>query len=97
MGFAFFGQAPFPFMSGGIRFRLAEFFILRSYRRSGVGRSAAHAALAAFPASLELTVLGRNKPALAFWRSALPQFTTAPIPEASFHGDVHFTFKTAAA
>jgi predicted acetyltransferase len=97
VGFAFVGQAPFPFMSAGIRFRVAEFFILRSRRRSGVGRSAAHAALAAFPGFFELTVLGRNAPALAFWRSVLPEVATAPIREASSHGDVHFTFNTAAA
>ncbi len=94
VGFAFVGQAPFPFMSDGVRFRLSEFFILRSRRRSGIGRSAAGAVLATFSGSFELTVLENNAPALAFWRSVLPQVATAPVREATSPGTVNFTFTT---
>ncbi len=97
VGFAFVGQAPFPFMSDGVQFHLSEFFVLRSHRRSGVGRSAAHAALAAFPGSFELAVLQRNLPALAFWRSVLPRVATGPVREDASPGGVLFTFNTAAA
>lgn len=37
VGFAFVGQAPFPFMTPGRDFRLCEFFILRAERRHGLG------------------------------------------------------------
>lgn len=97
VGFAFVGQTPFPFMSHGIQFRLAEFFVLRSRRRTGIGRSAAHATLVAFAGSFELVVLARNAPALRFWRSILPQIATEPVREVASPGDVHFTFNTAAA
>jgi len=97
VGFAFVGQEPFPFMSDGVQFRLAEFFILRSRRRSGVGRSAARTTLTAFSGSFELVVLERNLPALAFWRSVLPEVATGPVREASSPEDVRFTFSTGAA
>lgn len=97
VGFAFVGQAPFPFMSDGVQFHLSEFFVLRSHRRSGLGRSAAHATLATFPGSFELAVLQCNLPALAFWRSVLPRVATGPVREDASPVDVRFAFNTAAA
>lgn len=97
VGFAFVGEAPFPFMSPGIRFHLSEFFVLRSHRRSGVGRAAARAVLSAFSGSFELTVLGQNAPALAFWRSVLPGVATGAVREAAGPGVIDFMFSTAPA
>ncbi len=97
VGFAFVGQEPFPFMSPGVRFRLAEFFVLRAHRRFGVGRAAALAVFAYCIGSFELTVLPRNAPALAFWRAVLPQAAATPIIESTASGLVRFAFTTAAA
>jgi predicted acetyltransferase len=97
VGFAFIGQVPFPFMSEDVQFRLSEFFVLRAYRRSGIGRRAALAALASFAGSFELTVLEANAPALAFWRAVLPQAVATPIREATSPGLIRFTFTSAAA
>lgn len=83
-------------MTAGVGFRLAEFFVLRSRRRSGVGRLAAWAALSAFAGSFELVVLARNAPALDFWRSVLPQVAHGPVREAPFPDDVRFAFRTVA-
>jgi predicted acetyltransferase len=97
VGFAFVGQRPFPFLSDGVQFRLSEFFVLRAQRRSGAGRDAAHAVLARFPGSFELTVLERNEPALAFWRAVLPAAAASPVRESVAPGLVRFAFATAAA
>lgn len=97
VGFAFIGEVPFPFMSEDVQFRLSEFFILRAFRRSGIGRRAALAVLAPFTGSFELTVLEANTPALAFWRTVLPQTGATPIRETTSPGLVRFAFTSAAA
>lgn len=96
-GFAFVGEAPFPFMSPGARFRLSEFFVLRAHRRSGLGRRAALRVLARASGPWELTVLERNAPALAFWRGLLPEAAEGPVREEAADGLVRFSFSSAVA
>jgi predicted acetyltransferase len=48
-------------------FDLAEFFILRRYRRSGAGRAAVQQLLRALPGSWTVRVSERNIDALPFW------------------------------
>ena len=50
---------------------LAEFFVLRSHRRSGVGWDAANQVFASLPGQWEVAVRAANIPALNFWRTAL--------------------------
>jgi predicted acetyltransferase len=47
---------------------IAEFFVARHYRREGVGRAAALAAIQARPGQWELAVARTNTGAQAFWR-----------------------------
>lgn len=47
---------------------VAEFFVVRKHRRSGVGLAAATRIIAARPGQWELAVARRNKLALPFWR-----------------------------
>jgi predicted acetyltransferase len=49
-------------------FQVAEFFVARKHRRSGVGRSAALAVIGARPGLWELAVARRNTGAQVFWR-----------------------------
>jgi predicted acetyltransferase len=49
-------------------FSMAEFFVVRKYRRSGVGLAAAIAAIGARPGQWDVAVARRNVGALAFWR-----------------------------
>lgn len=49
-------------------FNMGEFFVARHYRREGVGRMAALAAIKARPGQWEIAVARRNAGALAFWR-----------------------------
>ncbi|HMN44041.1 MAG TPA: GNAT family N-acetyltransferase [Povalibacter sp.] len=50
---------------------VAEFFIARKYRRTGVGTEAAHAVFARYPGQWETAVARRNLAALAFWRKTI--------------------------
>jgi len=54
-----------------VDYAMAEFFVLRKYRRIGLGRTAARRIIAARPGRWEVGVAAYNAPALAFWRAAL--------------------------
>ena len=49
---------------------VAEFFVLRKYRRTGVGTRAAHATFLRHPGRWEVAVAAYNPAALQFWRRA---------------------------
>jgi len=51
---------------------MAEFFVLRKYRRSGVGRMAAVDVLARLPGPWTVRQQLTNPDATSFWRSAIP-------------------------
>jgi predicted acetyltransferase len=50
---------------------VAEFFILRKYRRNRVGSRAAATLFAMTPGQWEVPVAFYNRPALEFWRKAI--------------------------
>jgi predicted acetyltransferase len=54
---------------------MAEFFILRGYRRRGIGTEVAHQVWKQFPGRWEVRVMESNLLALRFWRYAISQFT----------------------
>jgi Predicted acetyltransferase len=51
---------------------MAEFFVMRKYRRGGVGGKAARAVFARFPGEWQVRQLAANGAAVAFWRAAIP-------------------------
>ncbi|MER9117122.1 GNAT family N-acetyltransferase [Mesorhizobium sp. M0954] len=53
---------------------IAEFFVLRKYRRNGVGTAAAHAVFARYSGIWEAAVARKNVFALAFWRRTIGGF-----------------------
>jgi len=55
---------------------MAEFFIVRKHRRSGVGTAAARAIFNRYPGRWETAIARANQAALAFWRAAI-----APLAE----------------
>jgi predicted acetyltransferase/predicted N-acetyltransferase YhbS len=71
VGFALVNRAPSADMMPGFRFRLAEFFILKRYRRTGIGLRAAQALFHRFRGPWQLSILACNAPAIAFWRRVL--------------------------
>jgi predicted acetyltransferase len=58
---------------------VAEFFILRSYRRRGIGAKAAQAVWRMFPGKWEVRVMEENSQAREFWSRAVNEFAGEPI------------------
>jgi predicted acetyltransferase len=56
-------------------FDMAEFFILRGYRRCGIGTQVAHQVWKQFPGRWEVRVIESNLTALRFWGTAISKFT----------------------
>lgn len=51
---------------------MAEFFVLRKFRRSGIGREAARALFARFPGAWTVRQQRSNPVASTFWRAVIP-------------------------
>ena len=64
--------AGFALVRSGAPHDMAEFFVLRKYRRHGVGLLAARALFAMFPGEWQVREMTANAGAIAFWRRAIP-------------------------
>jgi predicted acetyltransferase len=62
-------------------FDMTEFFVLRRFRRQGVGRAAAFAAFKRFPGLWELRQREENPSATTFWRRTIDQYTHGKYKE----------------
>jgi predicted acetyltransferase len=54
---------------------IKEFFVMRRYRRAGIGRIALKNLLDSAPSAWEVRVVANNQPAIHFWMAALHQLT----------------------
>ena len=64
---------------------MAEFFVMRRYRRGGYGTEAARAVFERFPGEWQVRQLSSNPAATTFWRRAIPY----PFEEGALdHGPV---------
>jgi predicted acetyltransferase len=66
---------------------VAEFFVLRKYRRAKVGSRAAKLLFERFPGRWEVPVAWYNKPALAFWRKSVAAAIDGTVEERAGDGD----------
>jgi predicted acetyltransferase len=73
-------------------YRMAEFFIARTHRRRGVGRSAVGLILRRFAGRWEIIEYSRNPAAVKFWRSVVSAFTQGDFRERSSNGEVRQFF-----
>ena len=64
--------AGFALVRTGVPHDMAEFFVLRKYRGSGVALQAAQALFAMFPGEWQVRQMAANTRASAFWRRAIP-------------------------
>jgi len=64
--------AGFALVRSGDPHDMAEFFVMRKYRRSGVGREVARDVLRRFPGRWTVRQLFTNRTATDFWRAAIP-------------------------
>ena len=65
---------------------IAEFFVLRRYRRLGVGREAARLLWQALPGAWTVRVAERNQRALTFWSSVVAEFAAGASTERTLAG-----------
>jgi predicted acetyltransferase len=78
---------------------LAEFFVLRSQRRSGVGRGAASLLWDRLPGHWLVRVSTANHAALPFWETTIREYTQGSFSETEHPGRLHvfrvFSFRSA--
>jgi predicted acetyltransferase len=63
---------------------MAEFFVLRRYRRQGVGEKAARELFGRFRGPWEVRERAANVPAIAFWRRVIERHTGGQFREVSW-------------
>ena len=66
---------------------IAEFFILRGFRRAGIGSRVAMSVWQQFPGQWEVRVLQRNQQARKFWTCAIDAFTGRNNEPVALHKD----------
>ncbi|MEX2393794.1 MAG: GNAT family N-acetyltransferase [Actinomycetota bacterium] len=66
---------------------LEEFFVMRRYRRQGVGRAAATALFARFEGTWEVGEIGTNTVGQAFWRDVIGLYTGGHFEEVHFNDE----------
>ena len=60
---------------------MSEFFILRKYRRQGVGQAVARQLFGQFPGQWSVAQMDRNVAAQRFWRAVTDQYTGGAFEE----------------
>lgn len=78
-----------------IDYRMAEFFVLRTRRRLGIGRTAVQLILSRFAGRWEITEYLRNSGAVNFWRRVVATYTKGTYQERIINGEVHQVFDSA--
>ena len=67
---------------GGLRYSMAEFFIMRSFRRCGVGRTVAREVFGRLPGQWVVRQDVTNSGAMAFWRQVIGEYMGGHYEEA---------------
>jgi len=68
---------------------VAEFFVLRGYRRSGVGRQAAFLLWNRLPGEWVVRVSTANRSGLGFWHGTIEEYTRGAFTETGRSGTPH--------
>jgi predicted acetyltransferase len=69
---------------------MAEFFVIRGYRRRGIGTRVAHEIWKRFPGTWEVRVLQSNVSAYHFWIRAISEFNSAEVHPTLVEKDKEF-------
>ena len=72
---------------GGAIWDVAEFFVVRAYRRRGVGIAVAHEAWKKFPGRWEVRVMKSNRTGSDFWLRTIHAFVGGPIEPVTIEKD----------
>jgi len=94
-------QRGSPLNSNPTTLDVEEFFVLRQYRRQGVGRDAAELLWKRLPGDWTVRVAEDNRGALPFWRDVIGKYTDGSASESSLLHDGRqwriFSFKSSIA
>lgn len=94
-GFALIVRPPvLPQSRPVIDYRMSEFFVLRKFRRLGVGRDAANLIFNRFAGQWEVTEYLRNADAVSFWRKVIGLYTRGAYTERIADGEVRQHFRS---
>lgn len=66
---------------------MAEFFIMRKYRRQGVGEYVAHNVFDQFPGPWQVGQINENTAAITFWRKVIGHYTCNSYEEQILNND----------
>jgi predicted acetyltransferase len=86
-GFAFVELGSYVAPSAQQHWLMEEFFILRKYRRRGLGRWFARELLMRFPGAWEIGQIPENMAATTFWRRLLREDLRVPFEEQAVDND----------
>ena len=75
-----------------VDYRMAEFFVLRTRRRLGIGETAVQLILSRFAGRWEISEYLRNTAAVSFWRRVVASYTRGSYQERIVNGEVHQLF-----
>lgn len=67
-------------------YSIAEFFVMKRYRGSGIGKKVALYIFNLFPGLWEVAQMETNKPAQVFWRKVINDFTQGTFEEVRKEG-----------
>lgn len=67
---------------------ITEFFVLRKYRKQGVGKQVAFEVFNRLPARWEVRVMQANVPAQVFWRKVMIEYTKGEFQEIGLDNEV---------
>ena len=79
-GFAMVGDRSYLTGDGGVH-DIAQFFVLRKYRRQGIGQKLALDMFGRFTGRWEVRVMAENTPAVKFWRSIINGYAQGRFEE----------------
>lgn len=68
-------------LKGQSYYSVAEFFVMKKYRKSGVGKQAACYLFDVLPGRWQVSEMEENEPAIKFWRKIINEYTNGQFTE----------------
>lgn len=90
-GFALVREISSDDLNSPSYFIISEFFIMKKYRKGGVGKQVAFYLFDFFPGAWEIAELETNLPAQKFWRKIISEYTKSNYSEVrkdNWHGPI---------
>jgi predicted acetyltransferase len=94
VGFARVLRAVAGGSASRIDYRMAEFFVMRTRRRLGIGQTAVQLILSRFAGRWEISEYLRNTTAVTFWRRVVASYTGGTYQERIVNDEVRQVFDT---